>query len=253
MTLVPRLLPRRLAAGAVLGAVAVTSLTACTGGDDETAAENEKADTDDDGSASPEEVMAYAKKLLDETSGADISLSTADDPEGDSVLLSATGTITDAPAFDGVVSGRVSGILASDIGVISVDGAVWVDVPIQGWTDEYDPSKFCAPDPAMLLDPESGVSGVLTATTDLEAGESERGGPDNEEVLTAYSGSVPGDAIRNILPCSEGDEFEASYTVNADGYLRSADLTGEFYPGGSDITYTLELHKYDVTQDITAP
>lgn len=248
----PRSRGRQLAAGALLGLLAATTLTACTGEPEETAGQNEAADADDDGSVTPEEVMAYAKSLLDETSGVRLSLETGDSPPEGDFLQAAEGTITTQPAFDGSVSGRVMGFDASGIDVVSVDGKLQVNVPVTGWT-EFDPSEFCAPDPALLLDPDSGVSSVLTAAEGLEEGEAERGGADNEEVLTPFDGSVPGEAIKKILPCAEGDDFEANFRVNGDGYLESADITGEFFPGVDDITYTIQVLEYDVEREITAP
>lgn len=243
-------LVHRLATGVALATLSLTSLAGCSG--DDGAGGNDKADSDGDGKSSPEEVMVYAKELLDGTTGVKLSLSTDDDPDTAAFLRSAEGTITDQPAFDGVASGRFQGFDASDVGINSIDGTFRVDVPLAGW-QEFDPSDLCAPDPALLLDPDSGVSSVLTASQGLEEGGSERGGPDNQEVLTAYTGTVPGDAITNILPCAPGDDFGAKFTINADGYLRQAELTGEFFSGAGDITYTIDINEYDVDEEISAP
>ena len=234
---------RRLTAAALLGALVLTA-SACTGGDeDEPISEG----------SSPEEVMEGAKQDLDETSGVEIRLATADAPDDGDFLASAEGTIVaDPAAFEGVVAGRVQGIEASDISVVAIGGDLYVDVPIVGW-DTFDPQDFCAPDPALLLDPETGVSPILTATEGLEAGESERGGDDNSEVLTPYTGTVPGDTIRNILPCAEGEEFGAVYRIDSDGLLRDVEITGEFFAGTDEITYAIEILEYDVEREITAP
>ena len=244
-------LPRRLAAGVSLAVLTLT-VTACSG--DEGAAGNDKADTDDDGKASPEEVMAFAKKLLDETSGVEISLATDDDPDRDAFLKNAEGTIVaDPPAFEGTADGRYMGFDASDISIVSVDGDFYVDLPLRGF-QQLDPADLCAPDPAELLDPDTGVSSVLTAAEDLEQGESERGGPDNSEVLTVYTGTVPGEAITNVLPCAPGDSFDAKLTVNEEGYLRAAEVTGQFFKGEEqEITYTIDVDEYDVEKDIAKP
>ena len=121
-----------------------------------------------------------------------------------------------------------------------------------GW-QVVNPEDFCAPDPAQLLDPETGVSPILTATEDLEAGDSELGGADNKETITPFTGTVPGDTVRNILPCAEGDSFDATYRIDADGYLSEAEITGEFFSGMDAITYVIEVQDYDVEQEITAP
>ncbi|GAA3538460.1 LppX_LprAFG lipoprotein [Nocardioides daeguensis] len=233
--------PIRVAAGLLSALVAVGGLTACSG--------------DDGGStAAPwSDAGAKAKELLDGTSGIEVSLSTGDDP-GTDYLSAASGTIVaDPPAFEGSVAGRVSGFEASSIDVVSVDGTLWIDAPIIGWTDKYQPEALCAPDPAELLDPSSGVSSVLTSSTGVKAGKSERGGKDNKEIFHTYAGTATGDSIRKILPCAEGDAFEATYRVDDSGYLRTARLTGTFFPDSEPMTYTIDVTAYDVEKDISAP
>jgi len=231
----------RLAAAALTGLLAAGALGACSGDD------AEKADSWSD-------AADKAKGLLDDTSGVEVSLSTGDDP-GVDYLSAASGTIiADPPAFEGDVSGKVMGFSVTGVPVISVDGTLWIDhVALGGWSDRFQPEDLCAPDPARLLDPSVGVSSVLTSSTDMEAGESERGGKDNKEIFHTYTGQAPGDAIRAILPCAEGDSFDATYRVDDDGYLRTARLTGTFFPDSEPVTYTIDITEYDVTKDITAP
>ncbi|MFD0807681.1 LppX_LprAFG lipoprotein [Nocardioides caeni] len=243
---------RRLAAGVLTGFLALSALSACSG-DDESPTKNDKIDADDDGDITPAEVMTAAKAILDETSGVAVTLETGDDP-GVDYLSAASGTIVaDPSAFEGSVSGRVSGFEASGISVVSVDGTLWVDVPIVGWTDEYQPEDLCAPDPALLIDPETGVGNVLTSSEDLEEGDGERGGTDNKLVLTPFTGTAPGDAIREILPCAEDDSYDVTYRVDGDGRLFSVQMTGSFFPDADEVTYNIEVTDYDVTKDISAP
>ena len=243
---------RRLLAAAMIGGLAATTVAACSGGDDPVT-KNKELDTDGDGTVSPEEVLAGAKQKLDDTSGVQVSLSTDDEPDDGDYLASADGVIVaDPPAFEGKVAGRVMGVKASDISVVSADGTLYVQVPVLGWQD-VDPSDFCAPDPAQLLDPDKGVSPILTATEDLKEGDSELGGADNKETLTPYTGTVPGDTVRNILPCADGDSFDATYRINGDGELTEAEITGEFFPGNDSITYTIDVDEYGVEKDISAP
>ncbi|WP_435769461.1 LppX_LprAFG lipoprotein [Nocardioides sp. SYSU DS0651] len=249
----PRRRTARLAAGVLTGMLAVTGLAACSGGSDDTVTNNQELDADDDGEVTPAEVMAGAKEHLDETSGVEVELSTGDDP-GVDYLSAASGTIVaEPPAFEGTVDGRVSGFDASSINVISVDGTLWVEAPVIGWTDQYQPAELCAPDPALLLDPETGVGNVLTSSEDLEEGDTERGGQDNKEVLTTFSGTAPGDAVREVLPCAEDDSYDVTYRVDGDGRLQSMDMTGTFFPDSEPVTYVIEVTAYDVDKDISAP
>ncbi|WP_036544602.1 LppX_LprAFG lipoprotein [Nocardioides aromaticivorans] len=233
----------RVAAGLLTGLLAAGALTACSG------------DDGGGGDADPwSDAGAKAKELLDGTSGIDVSISTGDDP-GVDYLSAASGTIVaDPPAFEGQVSGKVSGFAVTDVPVISVGGTLWINHPLLGgWSDRFQPDELCAPDPATLLSPDSGVSNVLTSSKDVKAGESERGGKDNKQVFHTYSGTATGDAIRKILPCAEGDSFEATYRLDDDGYLRTARLTGVFFPDAEEVTYSIDVTEYDVTKDISAP
>ena len=99
---------------------------------------------------------------------------------------------------------------------------------------------------------DAGFSSLLPATTDVEKGDSVRGGADNSEVLTEYTGTVSGDVVKNVIPTASGD-FDATYTVSDDGELREADLTGVFYKDSDSMTYTVTFDDYGTDKDITAP
>ncbi len=200
---------------------------------------------------SPEEVMELAKTTLDETSGVSISLTTDDLPDGVSGLKSATGVGTHAPAFEGTITVPLAGN-DFEVPIVAVDGTVYAQIPLTpGWSD-VDPAEYGAPDPAQLMSTDAGFSSLLPATEDLEEGESVRGGDNNDEVLTEFTGTVPGDVVANVIPSASGD-FDATYTINEDGELREAVLTGVFYPDSASMTYTLGFEDYGTEQDITAP
>lgn len=234
------MLTRRLSAALVAGLL-VLSTAACSdsdasgGGDEPT----------------PEEALAAAKQTLDETSGVELTLSTADLPDGVTGVEKAAGVGTHAPAFEGKITVVLSG-QAFEVPVVAVDRKVYVQLPLTtGWQD-IDPAEYGAPDPADLMNPKAGFSSLLDATTDLEAGESVRGGQDNKEILTEYSGTVSGEVVKNIIPTASGD-FDATYTITDDGELRSADLTGVFYRDSESMTYTVTFDAYGTEKEIAAP
>lgn len=201
--------------------------------------------------ATPEEVMAQAKSTLDETSGLHLSLSTDDLPDGVTGIKSADGVANHDPAFDGKITVVLSG-QDFEVPVVAVDGKVYVQLPLTpGWQD-IDPADYGAPDPAQLMSPDSGLSTLLPATTELEAGESVRGGQDNKEILTEYTGTLPSSAVTHVIPTATGD-FDVTYTVTDDDELRSAVLTGDFYDSGDSITYTVDFDDYGTETDIKAP
>lgn len=240
---------RRTAAAAVLVLTSSLGLAACSS--DSGPSTNSAANTDGDDTVSPEEVLAFAKSGLDDTTGVRLTLSTDDAPEAEAFLSEASGVITaDPPAFQGLASGTFEGIPASDVDIVSVGGKVYAQL-FGSYQDFKLPA--CVPDPAGLLDPDTGFSTVLTAATEITAGDARRGGADNDEILTPYTAVVPGTAVQNLLPCAPGDRFQATFTIDADGLLQGADLTGEFFEGAGEITYSITVDDYDVEQEITKP
>ena len=173
-------------------------------------------------------------------------------PDGVQGISSATGTITNAPAFDGEIEVVLSGTTFS-VPVIAVDGEVFAQLPLTTGFQPIDPEEFNAPDPAGLVTGETGFPTLLPATTDVTKGESVRGGANNEEVLTTYTGTVPGDAMKKVIPSTAGDSFTAKYQITDDGELREATFTGAFYPDSEDMTYTVTFEDYGTEKEITAP
>ena len=136
--------------------------------------------------------------------------------------------------------------------MIAVDDKVYAQLPFTAGYQDVDPNEYGAPDPAALITPDQGFSAVLGATEDLEEGESVRGGEDNKEVLTEYTGTVSGEAMTNVIPSASGD-FDVAYTITDDDELRSATFTGVFYPDSESMTYTVSFDDYGIEKDITAP
>jgi lipoprotein LprG len=231
-------LPRRTLARLFTSAVLVAGLSACSSG------------TGSDAEA--EEALATARDHLVETSGVKLHLTTDDLPSGISGLTGAEGVATNAPAFDGTITVELSGSTAQ-VPVIAVDDTVHAELPFSSGWSEVDPLDYGAPDPAGLIDPDDGFPGLLDVTEDAEVGKSVRGGKDNREVLTTYTGTVDGDAMKKVIPSSAGDSFDVEWQITDDGELRKAVLHGAFYPDSDDMTYTITFADYGTTQDITAP
>ncbi len=228
--------PRR---GPVVAAVLTTLLLAvgsCSGGEED--------------SEDPGDVLAAAKTQLDETSGVRLRLTTDELPDGVDGVLDAKGVGTHAPAFDGDIKLLFNGV-SVDVPVVAVDGTVWAKIPFTTGFSDIDPAEYGAPDPAALMDPDAGVSTWLTEATGVEKGDQVR---DGEEVLTEYTGTLPGDTVAEVIPSAdETADFAVTFHLDDGDRLVSADLSGPFYGDAGDVDYTLELSDYGVEQDITRP
>jgi len=204
----------------------------------------------DEPKADPTDTLAAAKKTLDETPGLRIGLSTGKLPAGVNGLLTADGIATHAPAFLGDIKVSASGITA-DAAVVAVDGVVHAKLPFTSTFQVIDPADYGAPDPADLMDPDAGLSSLLTAAENVKEGKQVREG---KVVLTSYSATVPGTAVAAVIPSASAEaDFDATFTVTDDDELAKAVLTGPFYPDADDVTYTITFSDYGTKQNITAP
>lgn len=237
------MIPGRMPALALVAALVLTG-AGCS--------DDAKAGGGDGDDASPEEVLQLAKTTLDETSAVRISLETDEVPSGVTGIKSATGVGAHPAAFEGEFELSVNGLPAT-AEVIAVDGVTYAknSLLLPDWTS-IDPSDYGAPDPAKLMEADDGFSGLIAAIVDAEAGESVRGGDDNREIFTEYTGTIPSSAVEALIPTAEGD-FDATLTVSDEGELRRAELTGVFYANADALTYTLKLDDYGTDAEITAP
>ena len=187
---------------------------------------------------------------LDETSGVHLTLSADELPAGVNGLLAAQGIGTHAPAFEGDIQVSTNGLTAK-ADVIAVDDKVYAVLPFTSDYAEIDPDDYQAPDPAVLMSTEGGLSSLLTAAEDVQAGEDVR---DGQEVLSTFTGTVPGKAVARVIPSAEADaDFDATFTLDDDNQLSRVVMSGPFYPGTDPVTYTIALDRYGTDKDIQAP
>jgi len=212
-------------------------LTACSSGGSDTGTQPD-----------PTKQLADAKAALDSADSLRFSLSSDGLPSGQAGVVKASGVGTHDPAFQGDIEVNQSG-LGVNGEVIAVDGKVYAKLLVPVFV-EIDPAAYGAPDPAVLMSEKSGISSLLTAAVDVKSDGQRREGSD---VLDEISGTIPGDAMAAIFPSADGSaSFPATFALDADGRLRTAEISGPFY-GGDSVTYTVTLDEYGGPVEITAP
>jgi lipoprotein LprG len=223
--------------GLVFAVLALLALAGCKG--------SGHAESD---SESPSERLAAAKESFDAATYIAFTLETDKLPDGLQGLLSADGTGTHDPAFTGDVKVQTD---LTDITapLVAVDGDVYAKFPFVGW-QTLDPADYGAPDPANLMDTKVGISSLFTAVEDPKVGDSQR---DGAEVLTSISGTLPGDAVHKVFPSSGTEAFTVTYTLTSDDDIDDATITGPFYDGEDDVTYTIDFTLNADAVDIQAP
>ncbi|MGN0065486.1 MAG: LppX_LprAFG lipoprotein [Nocardioides sp.] len=199
-----------------------------------------------------EELLATAAQTLSDTEGVTVDLTTESLPDGVNGITGAKGETNSSPAFSGSITVSIAGT-AAEVPVVSVDGTVYAVLPFTSGYDVVDPTEYGAPDPATLVASDAGFVAVLNATEDAEAGTSVRGGSGNTEVLTPVTGTVDGEFVKQIIPAAAAETFDVEWLVTEDGELRTAEVSGVFYEGHEETTYTVNFTGYGKAAEITAP
>ncbi|HEU4336116.1 MAG TPA: LppX_LprAFG lipoprotein, partial [Nocardioides sp.] len=132
----------RLATTLTAVVLALPALSACSG-------DAGGSEGGDDG-PTPEEVLSEAATTLTETSGVELTLSTPSLPDGVSGITEATGTVTQAPAFDGSITVVFAGQTV-DVPVVAVDDTVYAQLPFTPGWNKVNPKEYGAPDPSDLI------------------------------------------------------------------------------------------------------
>jgi hypothetical protein len=227
--------PRR--AGTLVAVVLLSApgLAACGGGSDESAAD----------------LLARAKGVLDDASSVHFVLDSENAPDTGTGLLGGEGDLARPASFDGALRVVVGGSTV-EVQVISVDDTVYAQLPFASEFSIIDPAEFGLGDPADLLDPESGISQFLEAAESAELGEERRL---DGEVVREVTADIPGDLVERVLTSEDPSRpVRARFSIATEsGELRRAELTGPFFAGEDDATYTIELSDFGDDVEITAP
>lgn len=198
----------------------------------------------------PTQAVQLAKSKFDHAQSVHLSLSTGSVPKDGNGVLAADGTLTHQPAFKGWVKVVLSGLTAT-VPVVSVDRQLHARLPLQTQFQVIDPAEYGAPDPATFADPQTGISSLIGDLRSLKKSGQTRQG---DEVLTTYTGELPGRSVKTIIPsASTRANYRTSVGIDQSGYATKVMVTGPFFAGSDDVTYQVLLDHYGKGTKITAP
>jgi hypothetical protein len=206
---------------------------------------------DDAEQASPTELLAKAKTTMDTTTSVHFLLSSSDVPGGGSRLIGGEGVAARPPAFQGKLDVLINGGKVS-IDIISVGGQVYAKLPFSPGYAKADPKTLGLSDPALLIDPRTGLSRLVADLRNPKAAGEAR---INGEVVAQIDGEVDGQLVKDTLTSADPATpvKVKAYVVKDSGQLRRAVLTGPFFIKGTDSTFTLVLDRYGEKVSISAP
>ncbi len=207
------------------------------------------------GGGEPEEsagdLLARAKTTLDDATSVHFVLSSDGAPAGGNALLGGEGDIARPASFSGTLQVQAFGS-SIDAQVISVDGTVYAQLPLTTGYSVVDPATLGVGDPGALIDPDTGISQLLTAAQSPELGEQSRV---DGEVVQEVTGTLPGDLVADLLTSQDpAQDVTAVFSVATDsGQLRQVELTGPFFTADDTGSYTIVLSDFGADVSITAP
>lgn len=227
---------RRSALALLALLLALPVLAGCTGGGS---------------SQSAPDLLAKAKKTLDATQSRHFVLTSSGAPSTGTVLTGGEGDIARPSSFQGTLKVQVSGS-AVDLKVVSVNGKVYAQLPFASTYSLINPSTFGFGDPGKLLDPQTGISQLLTKAQHAKLGDEKRV---NGEVVREVTAQLPGQLVADLLTSKDPSKpVQARFSVaTGSGQLRRAALTGPFFTAGGTGGYTLDLSKFGEHVSIVAP
>lgn len=197
------------------------------------------------------DLLARAKTTLDDAASVHFVLTSDGAPAGGNALLGGDGDIARPASFSGTLQVQAFGS-SIDAEVISVDGTVYAQLPLTTGYSVVDPATLGVGDPGALIDPDTGISQLLTAAQSPELGDESRV---DGEVVREVTGTLPGDLVADLLTSEDpAQDVTAVFSVATDsGELRQVELTGPFFSADDTGSYTIVLSDFGADVSITAP
>lgn len=206
------------------------------------------------GSSSPHTsapvLLQKAKQTADDATSVHFVLTSKDVALSGTNLVGGDGDLARPSSMKGSFSVAVSGFTAN-VKVIAVGDAFYAQLPFSSHYTKTNPSDYGLTNPAQLLDPQKGLTNLLTVAQNPKLGPSIRV---NGELLDTVNFTVPGSAIPVLPDENPTQPVQVTAAINPSNYqLRIVTLVGPFTSSSSNSTYMVTLSNYNEHVSITAP
>jgi lipoprotein LprG len=196
-------------------------------------------------------ILLESKRVLDNSPAVHFALNSADAQGTGTLITGANGDAHRPDGFRGTLTVVQSGFNVK-VNIISAQGYFYVQLPFTSTYESTDPSKYGFGNPATLLDPNQGLSTLVTSALSAKLGDRDRY---NGEELYEVDVTLPGDRVAALLTSADKTQtVTGRIGVNVDTHqIRRVVLTGPFFDKTKKSTYTLVLDKYGENVSITPP
>ncbi len=195
-------------------------------------------------------LLQKAKAKADASSAVHFELTSSNVALTGTNLVSGQGDLARPSSLRGSFNVAVSGFTAN-VKVVSVGDVFEAQLPFTTHYEKTNPANFGLTNPALLLDPDKGLTKLLTLAQNPKLGPSKRVGG---ELLDTVSYTVPGTAIPVLPDENPSEPVQLTVAVNPSNYeLRSVTLVGPLTSATSNSTYVVTLTNYNEQVNITLP
>ncbi|MGH9115741.1 MAG: LppX_LprAFG lipoprotein [Acidimicrobiales bacterium] len=200
--------------------------------------------------ANPQTLLSKAKAKLDSTQAVHFTLDGENVSNRGTNLTGGSGDIARPDLLQGSFSVSVNGFEAN-VGVASKGGVFEAKLPFSKHYAVTKPASFGLSDPSTLLDPNHGLSSLLSDASGAKVTGQERL---SGELLDEVSFTVPGSTIPVIPDLKPSQPVDMVAAINPSSYeVRQMVLTGPFTSASSNTTYTVTLTRYGEPVTVTLP
>jgi LppX_LprAFG lipoprotein len=198
----------------------------------------------------PETLLQQAKTTLDAATSVHFKLTSSNVSSGGTNLTGGQGDLVRPDGMQGTFTVTVSGFSA-DVKVVTKGGVFMAQLPFTSGYKVTNPSSFGLENPAKLMDPNTGLTNLLTEAQNPMFASQERVGG---ELLYTVTFTVPGSSIPVLPDANPSKPVDAVAAINPTNHqLRQITLTGPFTSASSNSTFALTLTNYNEPVTITLP
>ncbi len=202
-------------------------------------------------SLDPAQLLRDAKTSVDTAHGLHFTLTSANVTGAGPLITGGEGDAVRPDSFTGSLS-VVAGGFTVTVDIVSTGGAFYAQTPLSTGYVKTDPAAYGFGDPAQLLDPNHGLSSLLSACTGATVRDSDRL---NGELLDEVGCSMPGTLVARLLTSADASKpVQATIGVDDSTHqLRRVGLVGPFFDKAHASTFTVVLDKFGENVSITPP
>lgn len=199
----------------------------------------------------PGQLLRDAKQSVDSAPSLHFTLTSAN-VSGTGTLISGGQGVAKRPdGFAGTLTVVAAGFTVS-VDVVSIGGVFYARTPLGSGFDKTDPAKYGFGDPGKFLDPNNGLSSLLSDCASAANGNGDRL---NGEQLDEVTCAMPGARVAALLTSADPSQpVQATVGVDSTTHqLRRVVMVGPFFDKAHPSTFTVVLDNYGQNVTITPP